>query len=97
MDNMLDDGDQLAIPDLPENLDKGKGKALAEAFETYLRSRISQFWPILPFLYRIVSDFDTSKKTFYKLPCITKLKSLKNFVSFTLTRLSFCSVRSNWH
>ena len=35
-----DDGDQLVIP---ENLDKGKGKALVEAFETYLRSRIGQF------------------------------------------------------
>ena len=31
------DGDQLVIP---ENLEKGKGKALVEAFETYLRSRI---------------------------------------------------------
>ena len=67
-----DDGDQLVIP---ENLDKGKGKALVEAFETYLRSRISQFWPILPFLYRIISDFDTSKKTFYKPPCIIKDKA----------------------
>ena len=66
------DGDQLVIP---ENLDKGKGKALVEAFETYLRSRISQFWSLLPFLYRIISDFDTSKKTFYKPPCIIKDKA----------------------
>ena len=66
------DGDQLVIPG---NLDKGKGKALVEAFETYLRSRISQFWPILPFLYRIISDFDTSKKTFYKPPCTIKDKT----------------------
>ena len=66
------DGDQLVIP---ENLEKGKGKALVEAFETYLRSRISQFWPILPFLNRIISDFDTSKKTFYKPPCIMNDKA----------------------
>ena len=66
------DGDQLVIP---ENLDKGKGKALVEAFETYLRSRISQFWPILPFLNRIISDFDTYKKTFYKPPCIINDKA----------------------
>ena len=66
------DGDQLVIP---ENLEKGKGKALVEAFETYLRSRISQFWPILPFLNRIISDFDTSKKTFYKPPCIINDKA----------------------
>ena len=40
-----------------------------------MRSRISQFWPILPFLYRIISDVDTSKKTFYKPPCIIKDKA----------------------
>ena len=66
------DSDQLVIP---ENLDKGKGKALIEAIETYLRSRISQFWPILPCMDRIISDFDTTKKTFYKPPCIVESKA----------------------
>ena len=37
----LADGDRLVIP---ENLDKGKGKALVEAVETYLRSRIRSTW-----------------------------------------------------
>ena len=61
------DGDLMEIP---ENMHKGKGKALVEAVELYLRSRISQFWPILPYRNRIITDFDTTKKTFYKPSCI---------------------------
>jgi hypothetical protein len=56
---------------VPKLLEKGHGVELIDNLKAFLVNRASEFYAIMPYLYRISGDFDSNTGTFYKPP--TKL------------------------
>ena len=57
---------------IPENMHKGKGKALMDAIKLYFRGRTAQYYAIIPYIQRIIDDLDSTKKTYVKPPDVTR-------------------------
>ena len=59
---------QLSNLVIPKQLDHGKGQELIDNLHVYLRGRASEYYAILPYLYRISADYDTDTGIFYQPP-----------------------------
>ena len=53
---------------VPKQLEKGHGVELIDNLQAFLLNRASEFYAIMPYLYRISGDFDSNTGTFYKPP-----------------------------
>jgi hypothetical protein len=53
---------------IPRDLEKGRGQDLIDNLFAYLRNRASEYYVILPYLYRIGSDYDPTIGSYYKPP-----------------------------
>ena len=60
-------GDLVAL-DIPKDLQSGKGQILIENMKAYLRGRADEYYAILPYLHRIMDDFDPDTGTFWEPP-----------------------------
>ena len=67
----VDDTQEKVELTIPENMHKGKGKALMDAVKLYFRGRTAKYYAIIPCIQRIIDDFDSTKKTYFKPPDVT--------------------------
>jgi hypothetical protein len=55
---------------IPENIEQGKGKELMNNFEMYILGRSEQFYALMPYLQRVLEDYDHTTGACYKPPCL---------------------------
>ncbi len=54
--------------EIPKDLQSGKGQQLIENMRAYLKGRADQYYAILPYLHRVMDDFDPATGTFWEPP-----------------------------
>ena len=57
---------------IPEDIEQGKGKELMANFEIYIIGRSEQLYAMMPYLQRVLEDYDHSTGACFKPPCITE-------------------------
>jgi hypothetical protein len=60
---------ELITLTIPENIEEGKGKELMANFENYINGRAEQFYALMPYLMRVLEDYDHATGACFKPPC----------------------------
>jgi hypothetical protein len=55
---------------IPENIEQGKGKELMTNFEMFIIGRAEQFYALMPYLQRMLEDYDYTTGACFKPPCM---------------------------
>jgi ATP-dependent protease HslVU (ClpYQ) peptidase subunit len=55
---------------IPEDIEQGKGTELMTNFEMYIIGRSEQFYALMPYLQRVLEDYDHATGACYKPPCL---------------------------
>jgi hypothetical protein len=103
---------ELVTLKIPEDMEDGKGKELMANFEIYLNGRVDKFYALMPFLSRVLEDYDHASGACFKPPCIqekldevpqemrtaylTQSKSLYVAITAKLSESVKCIVRSTF-
>ena len=61
---------ELITLTIPENMEDGKGKELMNNLEGYINGRAEQFYALMPYLLRMLEDYDHTTGACFKPPCI---------------------------
>jgi predicted transcriptional regulator len=61
---------ELVTLKIPEDMEEGKGKELMANFEIYLNGRVEKFYALMPYLSRMLQDYDHATGACFKPPCI---------------------------
>jgi hypothetical protein len=54
---------------IPDNIEQGKGKELMANFEMYIIGRSEQYYAVMPYLQRVLEDYDHTTGACFKPPC----------------------------
>jgi hypothetical protein len=55
---------------IPDDIEQGKGKELMTNFEMYIIGRSEQFYALMPYLQRVLGDYDHTTGACFKPPCM---------------------------
>ena len=55
---------------IPDDIEQGKGKELMTNFEMFIIGRSEQFYALMPYLQRVLEDYDHTTGACYKPPCL---------------------------
>jgi hypothetical protein len=55
---------------IPEDMEQGKGKELMTNFEMYIIGRSEQYYALMPYLQRVLEDYDHTTGACFKPPCM---------------------------
>ena len=55
---------------IPDDIEQGKGKELMTNFEMYIIGRSEQFYALMPYLQRVLGDYNHTTGACFKPPCM---------------------------
>jgi hypothetical protein len=57
---------------IPEDMEDGKGKEMMANFESYINGRAEHYFALMPYLLRVLEDYDHATGACFKPPCIVE-------------------------